>query len=76
MLFEFTEHPRTPETQAASNRGERPPGKFVGVDMLDALEVVPPAGLMHRRRHIWFWLGIALLLGAFIALVLVGLAPD
>jgi hypothetical protein len=76
MPFEFTGHPRTPETQAASNRGERPPGKFVGVDMLDAPEVVPPAGLMHRRRHIWFWLGVALLLGAFIALVLVGLASD
>jgi hypothetical protein len=76
MPFEFTGHPRTPETQAASNRGERPPGRIVGVDMLDAPEVVPPAGLLHRRRHIWFWLGVALLLGAVIALVLVGLVSD
>jgi len=76
MPSEFPEHPQAPETQSASNRGERPPGKFVGVDMLDAPEVVPPAGLMHRRRHIWLWLGVALLLGAFIALILVGLASD
>jgi hypothetical protein len=76
MPFEFTGHPRTPETQAVSNCGERPPGKFVGVDMLDAPEVVPPAGLMHRRRHIWFWLSVALLLGGLIALILVGLIAD
>ncbi len=74
MVFEFTEHPRTPETQAASNRNA-PPGKFAGIDM-DAPEVVPPAGLMRRRRNIWFWLGVALLLGGLIALILVGLTTD
>jgi hypothetical protein len=73
--FEFTEHPRTPETQAGPNHGEQPPGKFAGIDP-DALVVVPPAGLMRRRRNIWFWLGVALLLGGLIALILVGLTTD
>jgi hypothetical protein len=76
MPFEFTEHPRAPETQAAPNRRAQPPGKIVGIDMLDAPDVVPSPGLMHRRRPVWFWLGVALLLGAVIALVLVGLVAD
>ena len=75
MVFEFTEHPRTPETQAASNPNAPLPGKFAGIDM-NAPEVVPPAGLMRRRRNIWFWLGVALLLGGLIALILVGLTTD
>ena len=45
MQFEFTEHPGVPEAQAASGRGAKPPGKFLGTDLLDAPEVVPPAGL-------------------------------
>lgn len=31
---------------------------------------------MKRKRHIIFWIGMALLLGAFIALLLVALATD
>jgi hypothetical protein len=76
MPFEFNEHPRTPETQAESSRGAQPPTNGKEIEMLDAPEVVPPPGLMHRRRHIWFWLGVALLLGALIALILVGLTTD
>ena len=76
MPFEFTEHPRTPETQAPSNGGAQPRGNIVRIDLADALEVVPPAALMRRRRNIWFWLGVALLLGGLIALILVGLTTD
>jgi hypothetical protein len=76
MQFEFTEHPRGPEAQAASDRGAKPAGKFLGMDLFDAPEFVLPAGLPAGRRHTWFWLGVALLLGALIALALVGLASD
>jgi hypothetical protein len=76
MPFEFAEHPRTPETQAPSNGGAQPRGNIVGIDLADALEVVPPAALMRRRQNIWFWLGVALLLGGLIALILVGLTTD
>jgi hypothetical protein len=38
--------------------------------------VPPPPGLMRKRRPIWMWLAFALLLGAFIALVLVVLISD
>lgn len=76
MPSEFTEYPQDPETQTASGRGIRPPNKFVATDVLDGPEVSPPAGLMHKRRHISVWLAIALLLGALIALILIGLASD
>jgi hypothetical protein len=76
MPFEFPEHPRAPETQAASDRSAQSSGKIVGIDMFDEPEAVPPPGLMHRRRHIWFWVGVALLLGGLIALILVGLIAD
>jgi hypothetical protein len=36
----------------------------------------PPRGLMRKRPPIWVWIGLALLLGALIALVLVGLISD
>ena len=75
MPFEFTELPQTPETQAPSNGGAQPRGKIVGIDLVDPLEVAPPAALM-RRRNIWFWLGVALLLGGLMALILVGLTTD
>jgi hypothetical protein len=38
--------------------------------------VPPPPGLMRKRRPIWVWLGLALLLGALIALVLVVLISE
>ncbi|HSU88198.1 MAG TPA: hypothetical protein VLL56_05155 [Terriglobia bacterium] len=76
MPLEFPEHLRAPEAQPASNRGAGTPEKVVGTDMPDEPEAIPPAGLMRRRRHIWFWLAVALLLGAFIALILVALMAD
>jgi len=76
MPSEFVEFPRNPETQTSSTRGARPPGNFVPTDVLDGPEASPPPGLMKKQPHIMFWLGIALLLGAIIAMLLVGLAAD
>ena len=74
MQFEFTEHAGVPEAQAASGRGAKPPAQFLGPDLFDAPEVVPPAGLMTGHWHTSFWLGLALVLCALFALVLLGLA--
>ena len=38
--------------------------------------VQPPAGLMRKRRPFYVWIGLALLLGAFIALLLIVFASD
>ena len=76
MPSEFIEFPRNPETKSSSSRGSNPPDNFIPTDTVEGPEVSPPPGLMKKRRHILFWLGIALLLGAFIALLLVGLASD
>jgi len=39
-------------------------------------EASPPPGLMRKRRHIFFWLGIALLLGVLAALFFLVFATD
>jgi hypothetical protein len=39
-------------------------------------EASPPPGLMRKQRHVFFWLGIALLLGALVALFFLGFAAD
>jgi hypothetical protein len=72
MPHEFTEDPFEPETQATARRGRVPPGKDTGTDVMDREEGVPPRGLVPRRWHISFWLGIALLLGAIVAYFLIG----
>lgn len=76
MPYEFTEDPSDPETQASPGRGSSPPGKITGVDLLDRYEPDPPRGLVPRRWHISFWLGIALLLGAIVAYFLIGYAVE
>lgn len=77
MPSEFTEFPSEPQAQAACVRGTRPPDNSIGIDIEDDdAPYVPPQGLMRKPRHIGFWLGIALLLGAFIALLLIGIAAD
>jgi hypothetical protein len=77
MPSEFTEFPPKPQAQSASSRGTRPPNQSIGIDFEDDdVPNVPPQGLMRKPRHTGFWLGIALLLGAFIALLLIGIASD
>jgi hypothetical protein len=77
MPSDFTEFPPEPQAQAAAGRGTRPPEKPIGIDFEDDdVPNVPPQGLMRKPRHIGFWLGIALLLGALIALLLVGIVSD
>jgi hypothetical protein len=73
MPLGFTEPPRAPKTQPSSEGGELPPDEVVGAGKDDAPEVSPPTALMRRRRNTWFWLGIALLLGAVISLALVAM---
>jgi hypothetical protein len=70
MPSEFAENPHEPETETSSRRGGQPPNKRTGADLLDPIEVPPPSGLVHKRWHISFWLGIALVLGAVLALLL------
>jgi hypothetical protein len=36
----------------------------------------PPAGLMRKKRPVYVWIGLALFLGAFIALLLIVFASD
>jgi len=76
MPHEFTQYPEDPEPQPASGRSIPPPGKWTATDLLDPQEAVPPPGLTRKPFHLSFWLGIALLLGAVVALLLVGLAVD
>lgn len=76
MPYEFTEDPQDPETQAAPSRSAVPTGNGIGIDLLEPGEAVPPRGLMPRRWHISFWLGIALLLGAIVAYFLLGYAVE
>jgi len=38
--------------------------------------VQPPAGLMRKKRPVYVWIGLALFLGAFIALLLIVFASD
>jgi hypothetical protein len=76
MPSDFIEFSRDPDTKSASGRVIRPPEDFVPTDVLDGRETSPPPGLMKKRPRIWFWLMIALLLGGFIALLLVGLTSD
>jgi hypothetical protein len=76
MPHEFTERPPEPESQPASGGSIRPPGKWTATDLLDPPEAAPPPGLIRKPFHVSFWLGIALLLGALVALVLVGLAVE
>jgi hypothetical protein len=38
--------------------------------------VRPPAGLMRKKRPVYVWIGFALFLGAFIALLLLVFASD
>jgi hypothetical protein len=76
MPSEFIEFPRDPETKSAASRGTRHPANFISTEALDGLENSPPPGLMKKRPHFSFWLMIALLLGAVIAMLLVGLASD
>jgi hypothetical protein len=38
--------------------------------------VQPPAGLMRKRRPVYVWIAFALLLGGFIALLLIVFASD
>jgi hypothetical protein len=38
--------------------------------------VQPPAGLMRKRRPVYVWIGLALLLGGIIALLLIVFASD
>ena len=71
MPHEFTEYPFEPETQTSASRGFGPPGKRIGTDLLDPPEAVPPSGLMKKRRPILFWIGVALLLGAVAAVIVI-----
>jgi hypothetical protein len=68
MPYQFTEYPREPEPQLASSRGTRPPGKGIGVGVLD-----PPGGssseLAPTRLHFPWWLAIMLLVGSVIILL-------
>ena len=73
MATESSEPPRSPESNATPNSGPKPSVRVVELDALDALDPIPPEGLIRRRPHIFFWLAFALLLGALIALILVGL---
>jgi len=74
MPHEYTDYPPDPETQSASSRGPRPPFKGIAADLLDPHDATPPpSGLMPRRWHISVWVGIALLLGVFVALLLIGM---
>jgi len=74
MPSELIEFPPDPDAQSTSRRGAPPPEEFVATDLLDGPEPSPPRGLMKKQRHISFWLAIALLLGALIALMLVSIA--
>jgi hypothetical protein len=38
--------------------------------------VPPPDGLMRKRRPVYVWIGLALLLGGLIALLLIVFASD
>jgi hypothetical protein len=77
MPSEFTEFPSKPQPRAAAGRGAHSPDKSIGREIEDDdVPNVPPQGLMRKPRHIGFWLGIALVLGAFIALLLIGIASD
>jgi len=72
----LTEFRRSRGTQSASPRSVPSSDDFVATDLLDGPEATPPRGLMKKQRHISFWLGLALLLGALIALMLLGIASD
>jgi hypothetical protein len=74
MPHEFTDYPPEPETQSASGRGARPPYVGIAADLLDPHDATtPPSGLVPRRWHVSVWVGIALLLGALVALFLIGM---
>lgn len=57
MAHEFTEWPREPEPQTSAARsGRRPPGKHIGIDLLD-----PPAPIQARAGLNWpLWLDVVL----------------
>jgi hypothetical protein len=76
MPYEFTEGTRDPNTPADPGRSAVPPGKRIGTDRNEPGEAVPPRGLVPRRWHISFWLGLALLLGALVAYFLIGYAVE
>jgi hypothetical protein len=76
MPHEFTEYPYKPDTQASASRSVGPPRNTVGTGLLDPPEAIPPSGLMKKRRPIIFWIGIALLLGAIAAVLVIGLIGD
>jgi hypothetical protein len=76
MPHEFSEYPYDPDTQTSASRGAGPPRNTIGTDLLDPPEAIPPSGLMKRRRPIIFWIGIALLLGAIAAVIVIGVIGD
>jgi hypothetical protein len=73
MAVEFNEPPRLPESNATPDGGPKPSVEVVELDALEAPDAIPPEGLIRRRPHIFFWLALAPLSGALIALILVGL---
>jgi len=73
MPHEFTEYPHEPDTQTSASRGFKPPRNTIGTDLLDPPEAIPPSGLLKKPRPVIFWIGIALLLGAIAAVLVIGL---
>lgn len=66
-----------PENPMDDPKNPPHPNSVHVVDDFDALpSVSPPRGMMKKKLKIYHWILIALLLGGFVALILVGLASD
>jgi hypothetical protein len=76
MPHEFIPRDDDPETQAGGAGRRPPPVTGVVADVYDDSGVPnkPPRQLMRKRFSIWIWILLALVMGGFIALVMVALS--
>jgi hypothetical protein len=76
MSRDFTPEPSVPDPIPISDRQNVAESGGTDTEAGNPPEINVPAKLMRKRPPISFWIGIALLLGALVALVLVGLWSD
>jgi hypothetical protein len=76
MSRDFTPEPSVPDPIPISDRQNVAESGGADTEAGNPPEINVPAKLMPKRPPIFFWIGIALLLGALVALVLVGLWSD
>ena len=77
MPYEFTDEPRQPETHASSTRAFAPVHNHAEPKAYDEYEPnAPPPGLMKKRPNIFLWIGIALLLGLFVAMIVLAIGGN